>query len=85
MKRKECRICQGVCLSHYPYVDLDGKLYERSKSTGKCGDCGITNAYHHASCDQEYCPKCGLQLWFMCECKMGSFYLKEKHEKKSKD
>lgn len=39
----------------------------------RCHDCGAKYGYyHHLGCDNEFCPKCGGQVIFSCNCDIVS-------------
>ena len=66
-----------------PYLGITstGETVKREKCVGECGDCGAKDGdYHWANCDQESCPKCGMQL-LMCDCGWD-VYSKNKQVKK---
>ena len=59
------------------YIVVNGKAYERKKFTEeeaanynnkRCPECNCKpQRYHHAYCEQEKCPVCGLTL-VTCKC-----------------
>lgn len=51
----------------FPYVLIDGKIYERIRNPYDGCDCNTKKGgIHHYGCDMEPCPVCGLQ-WIGCE------------------
>jgi hypothetical protein len=56
-----------TCTANRIVIFPDGALIPsisfKADVSERCGDCGVRGGgYHHPTCDQEICPKCGKQL-----------------------
>lgn len=90
MKLKTASWCCGVDMGDsciYGRIKFpDRKVYKRYPMTSgpgalgagdECGDCGTIakdDSYHHTSCDQEICPRCGGQM-LACDCPFENYTL----------
>lgn len=57
----------GSC--KFTHVGNAKRQWRRFNATEDCGDCAVkAGGTHHINCDQEECPKCGMQF-LACDCK----------------
>ena len=69
--KQEMLTAEGCDVTHL--IDSKGRVYVRSLENwagpGKrCHDCAaMFGKPHHFGCDEERCPKCGIQI-ISCEC-----------------
>lgn len=76
---REMLAARGCRMKYIVLIDDTKVLREKVGQEGwvepgqRCGDCGaLYGYYHHAHCDIERCPICGMQL-LSCECPIKAY------------